>query len=206
MLVSVGNGVLAAGLAAGFFVGHRGVAALISGLFVLLSWPMPLLGVVAVGFGAAALWTRDRRRLRATALAVPALVFCPAWLGYQLLIGAPLFGPGGSELSTLDVGECYNRTTDPDYRTSPRVLPVPCTGPYEGQVYATFQLTGSSNSPGSAALHRQADELCAKWRADHRQWLGTPVTGVPSDRRWSTDGKRRATCAVEWLHREVVGP
>ncbi|KQV14543.1 hypothetical protein ASE03_29465 [Kitasatospora sp. Root187] len=158
---------------------------------------MPLISVAAIGFGAAALWTRDRRRLRATALAVPALVLPPVWVGYLLLTGAQLIGSGGSELSTLEIGECYNRTTDPDYKTSPLVLPVPCTGAYEGKVYATFQLTGGSTSPGSAALHRQANELCTTWLADHRQWLGTPRTGVPSDRRWSTDGKRRATCAVE---------
>ncbi len=132
--------------------------------------------VLSLIFGIVALVRIRTSGQRGRGLAIAGLVLSGVWI---VIIGALIAvavttGGGGTAMSasagkvtqrgsvgvfSLAVGDCFNNPAGPQNVSS--VTALPCTQPHDAQVYARFNLTGSSPGyPGAAAVTRLAGTGC----------------------------------------------
>ncbi|TDD68644.1 hypothetical protein E1262_15465 [Jiangella aurantiaca] len=130
---------------------------------------------LAIIFGVIALGRTANGRQQGRGMAVAGLVCAGLWLtgmvaaGVYAAVAEPDRDDSGriteeGELSTYDVeiGDCLNGLRDVEADAAITSLPaVPCTEPHEGEVYASFELTGD-DYPGVDGIVAQGDERCAE--------------------------------------------
>lgn len=70
----------------------------------------------------------------------------------------PVHQPGGVDIFALRVADCFD---NPHGQSVSSVALIPCTQPHDTQVFAQFDVTGSSSSyPGATQLKQQATSGC----------------------------------------------
>jgi hypothetical protein len=127
----------------------------------------PLLAVI---FGIIALRQIKRSGQRGRGMALAGLILSAIWvvaigigIAVAIATGAArdatgqITGSGRVSISDLKAGDCVNNIEED--RLVTKVDGVPCTEPHSGEVFATFDLTGSS-FPGESSANDQAEQGC----------------------------------------------
>jgi len=148
--------------------------------FVLGLVGVALLGII---FGIAALKRIGRTHQGGKGLAIAGIVLSVAWIAVVVVVvvvgsvfGSPTpkspgvaasLSPGASSQSvdpfTLTTGDCFDNPTPTPGQTQTvtTVVQTACDQPHNGQIFATFNVSGSALSyPGDAKMHSLASSGC----------------------------------------------
>lgn len=186
--------------------------------FAIASLIFGILGglLFSITFGIVALVQVRRSGQRGKGLAVAGLVLSGAWIVLLAVLLAVVLATspdrdssgqltsGGSiQVEDLEVGDCVNGVREnKEFRRLPA---VPCAEPHEAEVFAVFQISGSS-WPGQAAVQEQAEGCVDRLEGYAPAAVDDEKLEVfylhPTEQSWR-QGDREVTCLVVDLARRT---
>ena len=127
-----------------------------------------------------------------------------------LAVSIGAFGLSGcsakGNVFSLKVGDCFNSPPTGEVGSVDRAS---CSEPHQFEVYATFNLTGSS-WPGKSTVQQQAGDGCLSRFAsyigigyEYSEWYGSKM--YPTQDSWNRGDDRGVTCLVRQEYGMTVG-
>jgi hypothetical protein len=184
------------------------VASLILGILGICGFSL-VLGLI---FGIIALVQINKHNQTGRGMAIGGIVLSVLWI-FALTIGLIVFSDrllvGGTAPTALGLktGECYVKQVKMDAD----ITKASCTTPHDGEVFATFPLKPSTESPTDDELEQAAKAGCST-RADEYfpPGLFQPsdwelATFHPDKAAWQA-GKHNAVCAFQAQKAQFTGP
>ena len=180
--------------------------------FAVASLIFGILGgfLLSIIFGIVALTQIPKRRQGGKGLAIAGLTLSGLWvvaiiavISIAIATSADRDSSGnitaGGRVSIFDlkVGDCFNGLEEGRVTS---VKAVPCGEPHDAEVFAVFNLTGSSSYPGEDALFDKAQDGCND-RLEGYSAKAVDDSSIdlyvfyPDSRSWSR-GDREATCVA----------
>jgi hypothetical protein len=168
--------------------------------------------LLAVIFGFIALSRIKRLGQRGRGLAIAGIVLSVVWLLGFIAIGVvgshgqasrssssgTITHTGKLSVFSLAVGDCFNNPAGASTVTT--VTAIPCNQPHNAQIYAKFNLTGSSHSyPGTSKVTKLAATDCNS-RTDSINKSAAPSSMTirllfPEQAAWQ-NGRRTVACMI----------
>jgi Domain of unknown function (DUF4190)/Septum formation len=150
-------------------------------------------------FGIVALVRIRKTDGRGRTMAITAIILGIMWTGVTVvLVLLGIHAANYGSVGRVQAGACFDSTQRGLTSTQVRFLSS-CAQPHNGQVVATFALSGSA-WPGTVAVRRQASAGCATMLGTvfQQRALGRGVIALnytPDQQAWSS-GNRSASCLL----------